>query len=261
MKTALISMNQLWEDKTGNLELCGEHIRNASSAGADLVIFPEMTLTGFTMNTALSAEDEDSSLTVDAFKGLAVKNCMDIIFGCVFKAGKKAVNAMVYVDSSGAVQGIYKKIHPFSYAGEDKFFSGGDELVSVKRGGLRLGFAVCYDLRFPELFTAQNKENDVIVVIANWPASRITHWNALLTARAIENQIQIAGVNRTGTDGKGLEYVESSKLIHPYGSECEPLLTSGEMKLYDINPAETAENREKFRFLQDRKPDCYREII
>jgi predicted amidohydrolase len=260
MKIALISMNQLWEDKARNFLICKKYVQKAADAEADLVIFPEMTLTGFSMNIAETSEDEADSHTIRDFSKLAIEYDIDIVFGAVFKGLDKKSNNLIYMSSNGNIKTVYKKIHPFSYAGEDNYFEGSSEVTSIERHGMKFGFAICYDLRFPELFTAQN-ENDCIILIANWPKKRLHHWQTLLTARAIENQIYIVGVNRTGKDSNGIEYEKSSCIVHPYGKTISPLATDKDMQIFEISADEVAKNRDEFRFLQDRKVDIYKKLL
>lgn len=101
---------------------------------------------------------------------------------------------------------------------------------------------------------------DLIINIANWPAKRIEHWNILLKARAIENQIFVAGVNRIGTDGNGLEYVESSNIFNANGEMLE-YKQMDNMKSYKIDKSWTKEFKYKFNTTNDRKIEFYKEIL
>ena len=210
MRVALVSLNQVWENKEENFLTCRSFVESAKAQGVELVIFPEMTLTAFSMNTSYTAEDRWTSPTVALFQKLAVEFKMAIIFGVVFKDGDKATNNAAIIDSNGFVLGSYSKIHPFSYSGEERFFRGGNNIFAAKFGALTIGLTICYDLRFPEIYSALGKQCDLIINIANWPGKRIDHWNTLLKARAIENQLFVIGVNRTGTDENALEYIKSS---------------------------------------------------
>ena len=92
----------------------------------------------------------------------------------------------------------YRKLHPFSFAGEHEHYAAGTELLQVELLGLRCSFFICYDLRFANEFWSLAENTDLYVVVANWPARRREHWTSLLRARAIENQAYVAGVNRVG---------------------------------------------------------------
>jgi omega-amidase len=187
LKVALISLDQKWEDKAYNMQRCAKLTARAAACGADLVIFPEMTLTGFTMNTQLSAEDPEQSSTLNAFGALAKEHGISLVAGLAVSNGCKAANTLVAFSGEGLEQARYAKIHPFSLAREDSFFQAGNSLAKMRMPEFKLGFSICYDLRFPELYSALAKDCEVLVNIANWPKRRVTHWRTLLQARAIEN--------------------------------------------------------------------------
>lgn len=260
MKIALVSLNQVWEDKKENLFLCEQYIQKASQSGVDLIVFPEMTLTGFSNNIDLISENLKDSTTIKEFSFLAKRANISIIFGMVILNKDKALNKAIFLNNSGEILDYYAKIHPFSFAGEDKYFSGGDKLGVVSFEDMNIGLTICYDLRFPELYSSLAKKCDLILNIANWPSKRVEHWNILLRARAIENQIFVAGVNRIGVDGNGLEYIESSSIFNANGEElkCEK---SEEMKIYTIDKSWTKEFKSKFNTTDDRKIEFYRVVL
>ena len=261
MRVALVSLNQGWENKGENFHACRSFVQRAKAQGAELVIFPEMTLTAFSMNTADTAEESVTTATVELFKALAQELQIAIVFGVVFQDGDKATNNAILVDAEGAIKGSYSKIHPFTFAGEDKVFNGGNEIGIAKLEQMRIGLTICYDLRFPEIYSALGKQCDLIINIANWPARRVDHWNALLKARAIENQLFVLGVNRTGTDGKGLEYVKSSQVINPNGELMTPVVSEDELDIFDIDPEFVGKFKQTFSTTQDRKPALYKSIL
>jgi omega-amidase len=260
MKIALVSLNQVWEDKKVNLDLCEKYIQKASGEDADLIVFPEMTLTGFSMNIGLTAEDFENSQTIQSFSLLAKQFNIGIIFGVVVKDESKALNKSIFVDIHGKVLGDYSKTHPFSFTSEEKFFNAGNKLLVVNFKDVNFGLTICYDLRFPELYSALGKQADVIINIANWPAKRVDHWDILLKARAIENQIFVVGANRTGKDENGLKHIESSNVFNANGERLE-FDEYEDMKIYEINTNWTEEFKTKFNTTNDRKIDFYKEIL
>jgi len=260
MKIALVSLNQVWEDKKANLELCKEYVEKAAHNNVELMMFPEMTLTGFSNNIAFTAECLLNSPTIQEFSLLAKKFNMGLVFGVVLQDKMKALNKAVFVNNHGEVLESYTKIHPFSFAGEDRFFNAGNKLSNLYFKGINFGLTICYDLRFPELYSALATQTDVIINIANWPSKRVEHWDILLKARAIENQTFIIGVNRTGTDGHNLEYKESSHVFNANGQALEYEQIDS-MKIYIIDKYWTKEFREKFNTINDRKVAFYKEIL
>jgi len=260
MKISLVSLDPKWEDKQANRVLSEQFVAVLAKENVDIIIFPEMTLSGFSMNVDLIAEDTSHPETLMFFQGLTKKYEVAIIFGVVAAKKDKNYNRSFFVDETGVVLGSYSKIHPFSFSGENKFYTAGSELTVVNYKDYSIGLTICYDLRFPELYTALAKNCDVIVNIANWPKKRIKHWNTLLKARAIENQIIIIGVNRIGLDGNNLEYVESSHIYNADGEELSYSTVHG-VKVTKIDKYHTESYRNSFKTISDRNVLLYKEII
>jgi len=260
MTIATVSLEQLWEEKEENLLLCQSYIEEAASKAVDLIIFPEMTLTGFSTHIDFTAEEERHSKTIQSFQELAQTFKIAILFGVVVKDNLKALNKSIFLDSDGSILADYAKIHPFSFSGEDNYFNPGQRISTFQFQGLNIGLSICYDLRFPELYSALAKKSDIIINIANWPQKRVQHWKTLLQARAIENQTYIIGVNRTGVDGNALKYEESSNIFNANG-DTVTFEQSGNMKIHNIDKAWTQKFKSNFSTVQDRQESLYREII
>ena len=220
MRIMLCQTQIVWEDKKANIEKLKGLLALAEKQQVSLVCLPEMSFTGFSMRTDITMDRHRE--TVEQVSGLARQAHVAVAFGYVSPdaSGQKAYNHYAVVDENGALLADYVKIHPFSYGGEDQYFSGGDRLVSFSYQGFRVGLAVCYDLRFAEQFSSLADTCDLILIGANWPAARALHWRTLLRARAIENQCYMAGVNCTGRM-HGVEYQGDSMLIHPNGELVE----------------------------------------
>jgi predicted amidohydrolase len=261
MRLALVSLDQVWQDKATNFSRCADYVGRALAHGCDLVIFPEMTLTGFSMNPVL-AEVPSNSATLRDFGELARRYNRYILFGACLsddQSGRPA-NALCIAKPSGEVEVPYTKMHLFSYAAEDQLMVAGGELAVVSVAGLEAICSICYDLRFPEPFSLAAPYSNAIVNIANWPARRVAHWRALLVARAIENQCYAIGVNRTGVDGNGLEYERSSLVASPDGMVLQPVAVDAEMDIYDVDPAEVERYRASFPTVHDKRYDLYRNL-
>ena len=258
MKIATVSLNQIWKDKNSNLKNSTKYIKLASKNKVDLIIFPEMTLTGFSTDVNVISETFKDSFTILSFQTLAKKYNIAVIFGVVLTHKHKTFNKAIFINKKGSILNRYIKIHPFSLTKEEKFFKAGERLEIVKFKNLKIGLTICYDLRFPELYTAySDKNSDIIINIANWPKKRVKHWNSLLKARAIENQMFIIGVNRVGVDGNNLEYKESSNIYNANGEKLNYLLYK-EMKIFKINQKWTKEFKKRFNTTHDRKLELYR---
>lgn len=256
MRIALVSLDQEWENKAENRRRVLRDVDIAVAAGAELVVFPEMTLTGFTMNSDITGEDPEDSETVKFFKNLAIDR-IAIAFGVVHLDAGRGMNKLIVVGQGGNLVASYTKIHSFSYAQENKYFRAGETPVFFVLNGSTIGLTICYDLRFPSLYQALSYNCDVIINIANWPEVRIEHWDTLLRARAIENQIYMVGVNRTGSDGNGLKYERSSQVFGPSGELIQPLLSHGMVDIVELDEALVRETRREFPVLSDRRDDLY----
>ena len=207
MKIALLQYPIAWADKATNLRKAEEHI--AALAGkADVAVLPEMFATGFCTDRPELAESMDGEI-LTALQRMADQYEIAIVgsFICLPpKSGVKLCNRGFMVVPHGDVQ-IQDKRHLYAHGGEDKFFEQASERHTFEYKGVKMLLLVCYDLRFP--VWARNKSGhdyDIILVVANWPDIRIQYWDALIAARATENQCYIAAVNCVGDDGMGLHY-------------------------------------------------------
>ena len=263
MKCALVSLDQRWQEKAANLERCERFAARAREADCALVVFPEMTLTGYSLDTAAIVEDEADSATLARFGELAARRGIAVIFGaCLSRPERpKPRNALCLALPDGTSRVLYEKIHPFSFAGEEAVFGAGERLGLAEIDGVRIGAAICYDLRFPELYSAMAASCDLTITIANWPARRVAHWRALLPARAIENQCYAVGVNRIGRDGNGLDYEKSSMAVSPEGAVLAPIEGDEEFDIYEIDPKRVADYREAFPTVRDKRHVLYRTFL
>lgn len=263
MRIALVSLDQRWQDKDANFSRCADFTREARARGCELTIFPEMTLTGYSLDMTASGEPEAGSSTLAHFGELAREVGHAIVFGaCLINpATGRPRNQFCLASPDGASRAIYAKMHPFSFAGEDKVLEAGESVGTASTGKLRFGASICYDLRFPELYSAMASACNAAIAIANWPAKRVAHWRALLVARAIENQLYMLGVNRIGSDGNRLTYEKSSCVVAPDGTLLEPVLAGEELDIYDLDPDTADRYRTEFPTVRDKRYSLYNELL
>lgn len=246
-----------WEDPPANFDRATEMARRAVDSGARLVVLPEMFATGFSMRAAVVSVHAEA--TRDFLADLSRKLSAFVIGGYAEPGDPRPRNACSLFTPLGDEQLRYHKIHPFTLAGEDKQYDGGDRLETAEIEGLRVTPLICYDLRFPEPFRAAAARTDLFLVIANWPAKRSAAWSALLRARAIENQAYVLGVNRVGVGG-GEPHTGDSALLDPFAEEIDAASREQTAISGDVDPAVVARAREQFSFLKDRRPDVYRRL-
>jgi Predicted amidohydrolase len=256
MKVALFQMNIIWENKEANFLNIEKKLKVVSKQNIDLFLLPEMSFTGFSMRTDLTKENDHK--TLKKLTVYAKKYNIAIGFGWVKDCGEISENHYTIVGKQGDVLSDYVKIHPFSYAGEDKKFQSGKEIKFFELDNIIFSTFICYDLRFPEIFQIASKRASVILVPANWPASRAEHWKCLLRARAIENQVYIIAINCVGEINK-LSYSGDSCIIDPDGNILLELANEEGILEYDLND-NVQEIRDFFPVKMDRKEDVYYEF-
>ncbi|MEM7180412.1 MAG: nitrilase-related carbon-nitrogen hydrolase [Spirochaetota bacterium] len=251
---AAIQTDILWENPQANLKSAKEML-GLLRFPVDLVIFPETFLSGYTMNSRKFAEEKFG--VSESFLGEAAKEKGAICGGgWIQMYGEKApFNTFSLVEPNSGRIHRYQKMHPFTYAGEHKFFTAGKELITFNYNGWNISPLICYDLRFPEAFRKSAGETDLYIVVANWPEERIQHWSCLLQARAIENQAYVLGVNRVGKAGKNkkINYPGKTALYNPKGENLLQNTDKEGILSAEISYGELQEYRRKYPFLQDTK--------
>lgn len=249
MKIGLVQYSPVWEDKEANKQNLNSLLQNTVN-DIDLLIFPEMTLTGFTMRSEKFAEAIEGE-SFNYFSSLAKKLNCSVIAGIIVNQSGKYFNTLIHIENNGKLKNHYHKIHPFSFSNEDKHFSAGDKTIVTKVNGWKTGLSICYDLRFPELYRQYGRNRaHLIINIANWPDTRIDHWRTLLKARAIENQCYVVGVNRVG-DELRLHYNGYSSIYDPMGRTVVSVENMERVIFAEIEMKLVNETRKKLPFLDD----------
>lgn len=257
MKIALFQSDINWDDKAYNYCVARDKIREASKNGCRCIFFPEMSFTGFNMDTQRTKESNNE--TIDFIKPLAMKNNISVGFGYVKEAGDKCQNRYAVISEKGEIISDYCKIHPFTYGYETENFVSGNSLTEYRIDGMNFSTFICYDLRFPEIFQGLKGRADVIVVPANWPKNRSHHWKTLLQARAIENQCYMLGVNCVGVHNE-VYYSGDTMAVNPYGEIIDIRSNIQDLLIVNIEN-DVWQYREKFNSLNDRKPHLYKELL
>lgn len=266
VRVAAIQHDIAWFDRQTNYDALAPRIAAASAGGARIVLLTETFATGFSFADPAIAEPEGGPSAQFLIEQAAVN---DVWVGgsCAELAAdapaddQRVGNVFVLAGPDGTVH-RYRKIHPFSHSGEDRYVSAGTEHVTVTIDGVRFSLFVCYDLRFANEFWALAEDTDAYLLIANWPAKRRHHWQTMTRARAIENQAYVVAVNRVGRDGAvdadgkrtgPLDHTGDSAVYDPMG-EVLVCAAGAETTIFaDIDTDVVESTRSHFRFLQDRR--------
>ena len=252
-------LNIVWEDKAANFARARALLLRRRLSPTSLIILPEMFATGFTMNTVGISEPMDGPTTA-FLRQLATDRRSYVLGGLARQDGQNVFNEAVCMTPSGECVARYAKLHPFSPGGESDHYSAGHHLTVFPCGKLKVAVFICYDLRFPEVFRAAVTQGaEVLVVIANWPSRRHSHWTTLLQARAIENQAYVIGVNRCGRDPK-LDYSGGSVIFDPHGNTVALAGKEESILSARLDRKLPSRWRNEFPALKDIRPDLIKTI-
>jgi predicted amidohydrolase len=246
LKVVLVQPNLVWENPKANREKLEMLIGKQKG---ELFVLPEMFTTGFSMKPSSFSESEDGPSLL-WMKTMAKEKNAAFVGSLIIEENSNYYNRLFFVYPDGSYK-TYDKRHLFTLAGEEKHYARGDESLLVDYKGWKIKPLVCYDLRFP--VWARNSEGyDLLLYVANWPEKRSHAWSSLLTARAIENQSYVVGVNRVGEDGNGMAHNGKSVAIDPLGEELLKFKEEEEAaKSVMLSSEDLVQVRDRFRFLQD----------
>ena len=249
MRISLVQMDIVWADKKANLTK-SEQILQSLTGKTDLAVLPEMFTTGFCTDKLELAETSDGE-TVQSLICWAKKLDMAISGSFIATENGNIYNRAFFVFPDGKIQTADKR-HLFTVGGEDKFFSSGDKRLIVNYKTFNILVLVCYDVRFPVWSRNVDNEYDLLMYVASFPHARMAAWDALLPARAIENQVYTCGVNRVGTDGMNVRYSGHSVLLDFKGNELISFAAYEEnVKTFEIQKEPLEQFRKKYAFWKD----------
>jgi predicted amidohydrolase len=266
IKLALAQFSCKREDKKANLQKIEELTVKAKQQGVDLVIFPEMSLTGYVVKDQIYELAETiPGPSVKAIEALAKKTGMHIIFGMPEVSEKTQAtiyNTAVLVGPKGFIGKYHKMYLPTHSVFEEKrYFRPGYEPAAFDTELGRIGLTICYDVFFPEVFRLTRLAGaQLIVCISASPAVRRGYFEVLTAARAIENTAYLAYVNLTGVED-GLQFWGGSRLVSPTGDVLakakydEEDFVTCQVDYHDLRTAETF-----IPTLRDLRPELFEQL-
>jgi len=249
LKIALIQADLVWQNAEQNRTHFFEKIKEIDKE-VNLIVLPEMFTTGFSMQPQNNAEYMVGN-TVKWMQKIALGNNTAICGSIIISENNKFYNRFIFVHPDGKIE-YYNKRHLFTLAGEHTAYTQGEEKVIIHYKDFKICPLICYDLRFP--VWARNVENyDVLIYVANWPKPRISAWDTLLKARAIENMCYTIGVNRIGIDANNLEYNGHTAAYNCLGEQvAKTLENKKDIAVVTLEKNHISEIRTKLNFLSDK---------
>ncbi len=245
-------------DPQANLAKVSQMAADAAGSGADLILLPELWSTGYDLARAGEhASSFDEGIFADT-ADLARRNQIHIVGSCLSRLAQDGIgNTAVWFGPGGEILGSYSKVHLFRLMHEEQFLAPGDKLSLVSSPWGKAGLAICYDLRFPELFRKYALAGAKLILLpSEWPNPRMDHWRTLLRARAIENQCFLAACNRVGQSGSD-HFFGRSAVIGPWGEMVEEGGEKEELLLAEIDLDIVDEIRAQIPVFEDRRTDIY----
>ncbi len=261
MKIAVAQISCALGDLEANVRKIRDFSSLAKRKGAELILFPEMVDTGYSMPTIQKHASGWNQGAVPELQKIAKELSLAILCGVSERDGASIYNAQAFVGANGEIVAKYRKTHLVTAAPLDErtCFSPGNEFVSRKIDNLNLGLSICYDLRFPEMCRALAIDHgvDTFVTSSAWPSVRVEHLRILTLARAIENQSYLILANRVGTDD-GVTFCGTSTIIDPYGTIVAAAPVDREELLQAEISAEVINSvRDRMRMFAHRRKDLY----
>ena len=247
MKIATIQTELVWEDAVANRANFDVHLKECSAA--DIILLPEMFTTGFSMQPAGLAEGMEGP-SMDWMRRRAAHYQAVIAGSLIIRDDGKFYNRLIWMRPDGTFE-QYDKRHLFTLAGEHHAYEPGSAQVVVEYKGWRICPLICYDLRFP-VWSRNVFDYDLLIYLANWPRSRAHHWKSLLTARAIENQSYVIGVNRVGKDENALHYGGDTTVVDYAGNLQYRMNDRSHVAIHHLDREQLRTYRARFSFLPDR---------
>lgn len=231
---------------------------DAAARKSRMIVLPELWSTGYVLEHAKEHASELSKGTFDQLSKIAIQHKICIVGSVLEKRGLEVANSAPFFAPNGRMLGVYRKIHLFRLMDEDKYLQPGASPLSLDLPWGITGLAICYDLRFPELFRKYALEDGakMIVIPAEWPLVRIEHWRALLIARAIENQCYIVGVNAVG-ETAGTVFGGHSMVVDPWGKIVVEAGEDAQLLTVDIEMDTIEEVRSRIPVFDDVRHDVY----
>ena len=250
LNLSLVQTHTHWHDPAANQKMFERWFADIP-ADTHVVVLPEMFSTGFTM----ASREVAQLMSGETLNWLAESSASldKVICGSVvIEEEGTFYNRFVWQCPDGHRE-IYDKRHCFRMADEHKYYSPGSSRLIFEYQGIRICPMICYDLRFPVWFRNQG-DYDVLLCVANWPAARRDAWNTLLRARAIENQVYVAGVNIVGRDGNQVKYSGGSAIYAPDGKVLTELFDNPGMINQTLDMDTLNLLRESFPVWRDADP-------
>ncbi|MEH7501739.1 carbon-nitrogen family hydrolase [Neobacillus drentensis] len=259
LKISCVQMDIVFGDPNKNYQSAERLIEKAFTGKPDIIVLPELWTTGYDLTRLNEIADLKAVKTIEFLQHAANKYQVHFVGGSVANQQENGVkNTLLIINKEGKLVHQYSKLHLFKLMDEHVYLEAGSEKGLFQLENYLFAGAICYDIRFPEWIRAHASEGaEALFVVAEWPASRLSHWRALLIARAIENQCYVIACNRSGYDPNN-QFAGHSLIIDPWGEVIAEAGESEEILSAEIEMDLVKEVRRQIPIFTDRKPEFYK---
>lgn len=260
MIIGIAQISPCWNEPEKTFRKIRDIVEEAVEADANLIAFPEQIVTGWDPKDPISyVQNESGEIVIELYE-IAREYGIGLLGSYREADEPRPKNTALLIGTDGRIIARYSKIHLFSPADEDKYYTPGSNLGIAEFEGCRCGIAICYDLRFGSLFRLYRDAGvDLVLVPSAWPASRQKLFNTFVACRAAEFQIWVAGINTVGITPVD-SYSGGSCLVGPDGSVSVEAGDREEILFGDVNPAESREIQRSFPVKKDERCELYKRL-
>ncbi|WML27671.1 carbon-nitrogen family hydrolase [Neobacillus sp. OS1-33] len=259
LKISCIQMDIAFGNPQKNYQTVERLFDKTHTEKPDIIVLPELWTTGYDLTHLNEIADFKAAQTIEFLQNAAQKYQVHLIGGSVANRVENGVrNTLLIINKDGRLVHQYSKLHLFKLMDEHVYLEAGSEKGLFQLDNYQFAGAICYDIRFPEWIRAHtSKGAEALFVVAEWPAQRLSHWRALLVARAIENQCYVIGCNRSGQDPNN-HFAGHSLIIDPWGEVIAEAGENEEILSAEIEMDLVKEVRKQIPIFADRRPEFYK---
>lgn len=262
MRVTMVQMQVLPGQAAVNRARAQQWMEQALASSPDVLVLPEMWLTGYALDRLNEDPSENEQAQHAWLQSFAKQHAVFIVAGSIpiERSGRWRNTSFVY-DRSGQIIATYAKVHLFQLMDEHRYFVAGEQFQCTTIDDQRVGVAICYDIRFPEMTRALALAGARIVFcVAQWPWARHAHWETLLRARAIENEVYVVACNAVDPfDPHGM--AGYSQVISPWGEVLARAEQQEQLLTVDLDMALVDDVRARIPVWTDRRPDVYDRVV
>lgn len=256
MKIAIYQMEIIPGEPEKNIEKVANWLSTLDDV--EIAVLPEMWNTSYTLEELVHITSDNGQREIEKLSELAKQYQINIVGGSIaVRVEDKIYNRAIVINKKGELIHQYDKLHLVPMLDEPNYLTQGNNISIFEIDNVKMGVIICYDLRFPEISRKLALEGiEVLFVVAEWPIERISQFEKLLYARAIENQVYVIASNSIGKCNNTV-FGGKSMVINPLGEATTKIILGEGTIQATVNIEEIRNIRTKIPLLKTRRADVY----